>query len=152
MTKAFKNLAFYPIYFHIPFLDQSLRGPVLTTIRLSLSFSLFLAPASLHKHTNMCTKSTKLKAFLFPWLVYGQISLFLELAKKLMDGGFLMDLCSSPINLSFIRTRIPESCCSSIHLVELQLPDLPELPCHYHTTNGLPLHPHSTLQKSPQNG
>lgn len=96
----------------------------------------------------MCTKSTKLKAFLFPWLAYGHISPFLELAKKLADRGFLVDLCSSPINLSFIRTRIPESYCFSIQLVEPQLPDLPELPPHYHTTNGLPLHLHSTLQKA----
>ncbi|KAK4346029.1 hypothetical protein RND71_036205 [Anisodus tanguticus] len=96
----------------------------------------------------MCTETTKLKAFLFPWLAYGHISPFLELAKKLADKGFLVDLCSSPINLSFIRTRIPETYCSSIHLVELQLPDLPELPPHYHTTNGLPLHLHSTLQKA----
>ncbi|XP_049368944.1 beta-D-glucosyl crocetin beta-1,6-glucosyltransferase-like [Solanum verrucosum] len=96
----------------------------------------------------MCTKSTKWKVFLFPWLAYGHISPFLELAKKLVDRGFLVDLCSSSINLSFIRTRIPETYCSSIHLVELQLPDLQELPPHYHTANGLPLHLHSTLQKA----
>ncbi|KAG5583563.1 hypothetical protein H5410_054190 [Solanum commersonii] len=92
-------------------------------------------------------QSTKWKVFLFPWLAYGHISPFLELATKLVDRGFLVDLCSSPINLSFTRTRIPKTYCSSIHLVELQLPDLQELPPHYHTTNGLPLHLHSTLQK-----
>ncbi|MCE5165870.1 hypothetical protein HAX54_012734 [Datura stramonium] len=81
-----------------------------------------------------CTETTKLKAFLFPWLAYGHISPFLELTRKLADRGFLVDVCSSPINVSFIRTRIPESYCSSI-LVELQLPDSSELPPHYHITN-----------------
>ncbi|KAJ8527545.1 hypothetical protein K7X08_014996 [Anisodus acutangulus] len=96
----------------------------------------------------MDTENTKLKAFLFPWLAYGHISPFLELAKKLSDRGFVIDLCSTPINLSFIQKRIPESYSSSIQLVELHLPEFPQLPPHNHTTNGLPLHLNSTLQKA----
>ncbi|XP_059298766.1 beta-D-glucosyl crocetin beta-1,6-glucosyltransferase-like [Lycium ferocissimum] len=96
----------------------------------------------------MGTENTKLKAFLFPWLAYGHISPFLELAKKLSDRGFVIDLCSTPINLSFIQKRIPQSYSSSIQLVELQLPEFPQLPPHYHTTNGLPPHLNSTLHKA----
>ncbi|KAI8029322.1 Beta-D-glucosyl crocetin beta-1,6-glucosyltransferase [Camellia lanceoleosa] len=36
----------------------------------------------------------------------------------------------------------------SIELVEIHLPSLPELPPHYHTTNGLPIHLNSTLQEA----
>ncbi|XP_016498882.1 beta-D-glucosyl crocetin beta-1,6-glucosyltransferase-like [Nicotiana tabacum] len=96
----------------------------------------------------MDTEHTKLKAFLFPWLAYGHISPFLELAKKLSDRGFLIELCSTPINLSFIQKRIPQSYSSTIQLVELILPEFPQLPPHYHTTNGLPLHLNSTLHKA----
>lgn len=64
------------------------------------------------------------------------------------DRGFSIDLCSTPINLSFIKKKVPEKYSSSIQLVELHLPNLPELPPHYHTTNGLPKHLKQTLFKA----
>ncbi|KAJ8543420.1 hypothetical protein K7X08_005943 [Anisodus acutangulus] len=89
-----------------------------------------------------------LKILMLPYLAYGHITPFLELAKKLSDRGFSIDLCSTPINLSFIKDKVPEKYSSSIQLVELHLPNLPELPPHYHTTNGLPQHLKQTLFKA----
>ncbi|CAH9079495.1 unnamed protein product [Cuscuta epithymum] len=90
-----------------------------------------------------------MRVLMFPWLAVGHITPFFELAKKLSDRGFLMiHLCSTPINLSFIKNKIPQKYSSSIQLVELYLPELPELPPHYHTTNGLPHHLNSTLHKA----
>ncbi|CAN4096109.1 unnamed protein product [Withania somnifera] len=65
---------------------------------------------------------------------------FLEVAEKIADRGFSIDLCSTPINLSFIKEKIPHKYSSSIQPVELHLPDTSELPPHYHSTNGLPAH------------
>ncbi|XP_055817087.1 beta-D-glucosyl crocetin beta-1,6-glucosyltransferase-like [Solanum dulcamara] len=92
--------------------------------------------------------STTLRVLMFPWLAYGHISPFLNVAKKLADRGFLIYLCSTPINLKSINKKIPEKYSDSVHLIELHLPELPELPPHYHTTNGLPLHLNPTLHEA----
>nr|UAJ75001.1 glucosyltransferase [Buddleja davidii] len=89
-----------------------------------------------------------LKVLMFPWLAHGHISPFLELAKNLSERNFHTYICSSPVNLTSIKNKIPQKYSHSIHLLELHLPSLPELPPHYHTTNGLPLHLHSTLRKA----
>ncbi|WMV53589.1 hypothetical protein MTR67_046974 [Solanum verrucosum] len=89
-----------------------------------------------------------LRVLMFPFLAYGHISPFLNVAKKLADREFLIYLCSTPINLKYASKKIPEKYADSIQLVELQLPELPELPSHYHTTNDLPPHLHNTLQKA----
>uniref|UniRef100_A0A3Q7GPC5 Uncharacterized protein n=1 Tax=Solanum lycopersicum TaxID=4081 RepID=A0A3Q7GPC5_SOLLC len=61
---------------------------------------------------------------------------------------FTIDLCSTPINLSYIKKKIPHKYSCSIQLVEFHLPYMSEPPPHYHTTNGLPLHLQSTLYKA----
>ncbi|XP_049379601.1 beta-D-glucosyl crocetin beta-1,6-glucosyltransferase-like isoform X3 [Solanum stenotomum] len=89
-----------------------------------------------------------LRVLMFPFLAYGHISPFLNVAKKLADREFLIYLCSTPINLKYASKKIPEKYADSIQLVEFHLPELPELPPHYHTTNDLPPHLHHTLQKA----
>ncbi|CAN4105842.1 unnamed protein product [Withania somnifera] len=89
-----------------------------------------------------------MRLLMFPYLAYGHIAPFLEVAKKLSDKDFSIDLCSTPINLSFIKEKIPQKYSSSIQLVEFHLPNLLDLPPHYHTTNGLPLHLQATLYQA----
>ncbi|KAF3677721.1 Beta-D-glucosyl crocetin beta-1,6-glucosyltransferase [Capsicum annuum] len=89
-----------------------------------------------------------LRVLMFPFLAYGHISPYLNVAKKLADRGFLIYFCSTAINLKYTIKKIPEKYSDSIQLVELHLPELPELPPHYHTTNGLPPHLNHTLQKA----
>ncbi|KAF3677722.1 Beta-D-glucosyl crocetin beta-1,6-glucosyltransferase [Capsicum annuum] len=100
----------------------------------------------------MATEVTELRktlrVLMFPFLAYGHITPFLDLSKKLADRGFLICLCSTPINLKSTKPKIPEKYSDSIQLVELHLAELPELPPHYHTTNGLPPHLNHTLQKA----
>ncbi|KAH0670375.1 hypothetical protein KY290_025799 [Solanum tuberosum] len=93
-------------------------------------------------------ETTNLRVLMFPYLAYGHFTPFLELAKKLSDRGFFIDFCSTPINLNFIKKKIPHKYSCSIQLVEFHLQDLTELPPHYHTTNGFPLHLQSTLYKA----
>lgn len=86
---------------------------------------------------------------MLPWLAHGHISPFLELAKKLTRRNFHIYLCSSPVNLNFIESKLSDHPNpTSIQLVELHLPTLPELPPHCHTTNGLPPHLMPTLMKA----
>ncbi|KAF8008987.1 hypothetical protein BT93_J0083 [Corymbia citriodora subsp. variegata] len=87
-----------------------------------------------------------IKVLMLPWLAHGHISPYLELAKRLSTRNFHIYLCSSPVSLSSIKPKISEKYSSSIELVELHLPSLPDLPPHYHTTNGLPPHLMNTLK------
>uniref|UniRef100_A0A7N2R345 Glycosyltransferase N-terminal domain-containing protein n=1 Tax=Quercus lobata TaxID=97700 RepID=A0A7N2R345_QUELO len=84
---------------------------------------------------------------MLPWLAHGHISPFLELAKKLTTRDIHIYFCSTAINLGPIK-QLVEKDSLSIELVELHLPSLPELPPHYHTTNGLPPHLMPTLKKA----
>lgn len=85
---------------------------------------------------------------MFPFLAHGHITPYLGLAKNLSHRGFLIHLCSTPVILSSVKNMIPERYSASIRPVELHLPHLPELPPHYHTTNGLPPHLQSTLRRA----
>ncbi|KAF5959042.1 hypothetical protein HYC85_000251 [Camellia sinensis] len=96
----------------------------------------------------MDSKQSKMNILMLPFLAHGHITPFLELAKKLSHKNFHIYFCSTPINLKSIKKRITEKYSLSIELVEIHLPSLPELPPHYHTTNGLPIHLNSTLQKA----
>ncbi|XP_019191653.1 PREDICTED: beta-D-glucosyl crocetin beta-1,6-glucosyltransferase-like [Ipomoea nil] len=93
------------------------------------------------------TMATRRSVVMFPWLAYGHITPFVGLAKNLADRGFLVHLCSTPDNLNSIKNNIPQSYSQSIRLLELHLPESPDLPPHYQTTNGLPLHLHDALKK-----
>ncbi|CAK9138192.1 unnamed protein product [Ilex paraguariensis] len=96
----------------------------------------------------MDTQKTNLSVLMLPWLAHGHISPFLELSKLLAKRNFHVYLCSTPINLSSIKQRITQEYSLSIETVELHLPSSPELPPHFHTTNGLPTHLNSTLIKA----
>ncbi|CBI40234.3 unnamed protein product, partial [Vitis vinifera] len=91
-------------------------------------------------------RQSRIKVLVLPWLAHGHISPFLELSKQLMKQKFYIYFCSSPVNLSRIKGKLTGNYSHSIQLVELHLPSLPELPPHYHTTNGLPPHLMPTLK------
>ncbi|KAH0696142.1 hypothetical protein KY290_013513 [Solanum tuberosum] len=86
-----------------------------------------------------------ISVLMFPWLGYGHISPFLELAKKLSQRNFIIHLCSTKANLTPIRAKQYSS--SSIKLLELPLLTT-NLPPHQHTTNGLPPHLMDTLKQA----
>ncbi|KAI8559298.1 hypothetical protein RHMOL_Rhmol04G0161000 [Rhododendron molle] len=94
----------------------------------------------------MDTRGYSMKVLVQPWLAYGHISPYLELAKKLSERNFYIYFCSTPINLSTVRKKLDHKYLLSIQLVELHLPSLPDLPPSHHTTNGLPAHLMTTLK------
>ncbi|GFP89659.1 beta-d-glucosyl crocetin beta-1 6-glucosyltransferase [Phtheirospermum japonicum] len=76
---------------------------------------------------------------MFPWLGYGHIMPYLELAKKLTTrGDFKVYLCSTLATLGCIEHKITDKMSESINLVPILLPASPDLPRKLHTTNGLP--------------
>lgn len=83
------------------------------------------------------SQNSQRSILMLPWLAHGHISPFLELAKRLTSRNFTIYFCSTPINLNSLTEKID---ISSIQLVDLHLPDSPELPPHYHTTKDLPPH------------
>lgn len=85
---------------------------------------------------------------MLPWLAHGHIAPFIELAKALSKRNFYIYICSTPININSFKQTISEKEEVSINIVEIHLPNLPELPPHYHTTNGLPPHLMSTLKNA----
>ncbi|OMO88711.1 UDP-glucuronosyl/UDP-glucosyltransferase [Corchorus olitorius] len=95
----------------------------------------------------MDSKQKKISVLMFPWLAYGHISPFLELAKKLSKRNFHIFFCSTPINLNS-KSKLSPKYSQSIQFVEFHLPSSPDLPPHYHTTNGLPPHLMNTLKKT----
>ncbi|KAL0383713.1 UNVERIFIED_CONTAM: Beta-D-glucosyl crocetin beta-1,6-glucosyltransferase [Sesamum calycinum] len=85
-------------------------------------------------------KNQSIDVLMFPWLGYGHITPYLELAKKLTSRGFNIYLCSTPATFSCVDKKITKNQSESIKLVPLFLPPLPGLPPELHTTNGLPSH------------
>ncbi|XP_059307684.1 UDP-glucosyltransferase 29-like [Lycium ferocissimum] len=94
----------------------------------------------------MEAKKNTITVLMLPWLAHGHISPFLELAKKLTNKNFHIYMCSTPVNLNSIKESVTEKYSQLIELVEIHLPSLPNLPPHYHTTNGLPSHLMNTLK------
>ncbi|KAM1027318.1 hypothetical protein FF2_039633 [Malus domestica] len=93
-------------------------------------------------------QNRSISILMLPWLGHGHISPFLELAKKLTSHrDFHIFICSTPVNLSSIKPKLPKKYSHCIEFVELHLPH-DELPPHYHTTNGLPPHLMPTLKKA----
>ncbi|CAN4079999.1 unnamed protein product [Withania somnifera] len=89
-----------------------------------------------------------LRILMFPWLGYGHISPFLELAKKLSQRNFTIYLCSTPVTLNSIKKKLSQEFSPSIQFLELHLKTLPNLPPCLHTTNGLPPHLMDTLKEA----
>ncbi|XP_027104795.1 UDP-glucosyltransferase 29 [Coffea arabica] len=96
----------------------------------------------------MDTRKRSFRILMLPWLAHGHISPFLELAKALTKRNFYIYVCSTPVNLSSLKQNLSEKDSISIKLVELQVPTLPELPPHHHTTNGLPPNLMPTLKEA----
>ncbi|KAK1379131.1 Glycosyltransferase [Heracleum sosnowskyi] len=94
----------------------------------------------------MDTENGRLSIVMLPFLAHGHISPFLEFAKQLTKRNFNVYLCSTPINLASIKSRVHEN--DNVQLVEFNLPSSPSLPPHYHTTNGLPSNLSLILQQT----
>lgn len=96
----------------------------------------------------------KITILMLPWLAHGHISPYLELAKRLAHQNLHVYFCSTPANLVSVKPKFLSShpknsvYTTNIEFIEICLPELPDLPSHLHTTNGLPPHLMPTLKKA----
>ncbi|KAF3685942.1 hypothetical protein FXO37_00115 [Capsicum annuum] len=93
------------------------------------------------------------KIVMVPWLAHGHATPFFELAKKLSKHNLHIYLCSTSAVLNFLKQSqenyyLSSNNTSSIELIELHLPSMPELPSHHHSTKGLPNHLYPILLKA----
>lgn len=95
----------------------------------------------------MEARKRNIRIVMFPWLAYGHVSAFLELAKALAKRNFMTYLFTTNANLFKFRHALSHEDAKRVKLMEIQLPHLPELPCRFHTTTGLPPHLINTLKK-----
>ncbi|WOG99266.1 hypothetical protein DCAR_0518614 [Daucus carota subsp. sativus] len=94
----------------------------------------------------MESKGRGMTVLMFPWLGHSHVSSYLQLGKRLARRGVSVHLCSTPVNLNSVKKTLDNN--PSIKTIDLNLPNLPELPPHHHTVNGLPPNRLSTLKKA----
>ncbi|XP_073027517.1 mogroside IIIx synthase-like [Primulina eburnea] len=94
-------------------------------------------------------EEAKFRILVFPYLSFSHVYPFFELAKRLSNRNFHIYFCSSAINLESIKKTMQKSISdSSIQLVELDVPSLPQLPPDLHTTKNLPPNLTSALMQA----
>ncbi|KAL5556573.1 hypothetical protein UlMin_038809 [Ulmus minor] len=81
--------------------------------------------------------SKKLHIALFPWLAFGHIIPFLELAKKIAQKGHTVSFISTPKNIKRLP-KIPQNLSPSINLVQLPFPRETNLPQNAEATIDVP--------------
>ncbi|CAN0878475.1 UDP-glycosyltransferase 91A1 [Linum grandiflorum] len=87
---------------------------------------------------------TKLHIAMFPWLAFGHILPFLQLAKLIASKGHKISFISTSKNID----RLPRNQTSMITFVKLDLPSVENLPATAHATSDLPIEDVSYLKKA----
>ncbi|XP_059074823.1 UDP-glucosyltransferase 29-like [Cryptomeria japonica] len=87
-------------------------------------------------------KQRELHVVMFPWLAYGQIAPFVELAKNLASHGLKIIFVSTPLNIKRITPQVLDA--PGIDLMELEIPSMEGLPtvlgslCGFQVSNPIP--------------
>ncbi|XP_027909876.1 putative UDP-rhamnose:rhamnosyltransferase 1 [Vigna unguiculata] len=82
---------------------------------------------------------TKLHIVVFPWLAFGHLIPFLELAKRIAQKGHKISFISTPRNIHRLP-KLPESLKPWLHLIEFPLPHVDKLPENAENTVDTPQH------------
>ncbi|KAK9271088.1 hypothetical protein L1049_026677 [Liquidambar formosana] len=84
--------------------------------------------------TTMAADNDKLHIVMFPWLAFGHLMPYLELAKLIARKGHRVSFVSTPRNID----RLPKNAAPLIHFVKLPLPHVPNLPENAEATIDVP--------------
>ncbi|OMO72967.1 UDP-glucuronosyl/UDP-glucosyltransferase [Corchorus olitorius] len=95
----------------------------------------------------MAEDSSKLHIAMFPWLAFGHMIPYLELAKLIAQKGHTISFISTPRNIDRLP-KLPPSLSSSIHLVKLPLPQVENLPENAEATIDVPYEKVPYLKKA----
>ncbi|CAJ2670694.1 unnamed protein product [Trifolium pratense] len=83
----------------------------------------------------------------FPWLAFGHISPFFELAKLIAQKGHKISFISTPRNMKRL-SKLPQNLQPLVNLIELPLPHIENLPKNAEATMDIPTHIVPYLKKA----
>ncbi|KAI5669742.1 hypothetical protein M9H77_19595 [Catharanthus roseus] len=95
----------------------------------------------------MADQNKKLHIVIFPWLAFGHMIPFLELAKSIAKRGHKVSFISTPRNINRLP-KIPQNLSSLFNFVSLHLPSTDNLPENAEATIDLPLENVQYLKKA----
>ncbi|XP_059439468.1 UDP-glycosyltransferase 91A1-like [Corylus avellana] len=95
----------------------------------------------------MANDEKKLHIAMFPWLAFGHMIPYLELAKLIASKGHLISFISTPRNIDRLP-KIPPTLASLINFVKLPLPHVQNLPDNAEATSDVPLNLVPFLKRS----
>ncbi|XP_047172381.1 putative UDP-rhamnose:rhamnosyltransferase 1 [Vigna umbellata] len=87
----------------------------------------------------MAEQREKLHIVVFPWLAFGHIGPFFELAKLIAQKGHKISFISTPRNIHRLP-KVPENLQPLVDLIELPLPRVDKLPENAEATMDIPHH------------
>ncbi|KAG2381042.1 hypothetical protein LR48_Vigan11g153000 [Vigna angularis] len=87
----------------------------------------------------MAEQREKLHVVLFPWLAFGHIGPFFELARLIAQKGHKISFISTPRNIHRLP-KVPENLQPLVDLIELPLPRVDKLPENAEATMDIPHH------------
>nr|XP_011468477.1 PREDICTED: putative UDP-rhamnose:rhamnosyltransferase 1 [Fragaria vesca subsp. vesca] len=89
-------------------------------------------------NSTSATKPQKLHIGLFPWLAFGHMIPFLEVAKHIARRGHKVSFISTPRNIQRL-SKIPQNLTPLITLVQIPLPRVENLPEYAEATMDVPI-------------
>jgi len=87
----------------------------------------------------MAEQNEKLHIVVFPWLAFGHMGPFFELAKLIAQKGHKISFVSTPRNIHRLP-KVPENLQPLVDLIELPLPRVDKLPENAEATVDIPHH------------
>ncbi|MED6215618.1 putative UDP-rhamnose:rhamnosyltransferase 1, partial [Stylosanthes scabra] len=95
----------------------------------------------------MADQHKKLHIAVFPWLAFGHIIPFFELAKLIAQKGHKISFISTPRNIKRLP-KLPPNLQPLVELIELPLPHVQNLPQNAESTMDIPQHIIPYLKKA----
>ncbi|KAK7386194.1 hypothetical protein VNO78_26232 [Psophocarpus tetragonolobus] len=95
----------------------------------------------------MAEQHKKLNIAVFPWLAFGHIGPYFELAKIIAQKGHKISFVSTPRNIHRLP-KVPENLQGLVDLIELPLPHVDKLPENAEATVDIPHHIIPYLKKA----
>ncbi|XP_027078079.1 putative UDP-rhamnose:rhamnosyltransferase 1 [Coffea arabica] len=95
----------------------------------------------------MAAEPKKLHVVVFPWLAFGHMIPFLELAKSIAQKGHRVTFVSTPRNIDRLP-KIPSTLISQLNYLKLPLPQIENLPENAEATTDLPITKVHCLKKA----
>jgi UDP:flavonoid glycosyltransferase YjiC (YdhE family) len=119
-------------------MDQVLSDSYPLNYRLQTNIACRFPKKKILPVVSMANDEKKLHIAMFPWLAFGHMIPYLELAKLIASKGHRISFVSTPRNIDRLP-KLPPSLASLINFVKLPLPHVDNLPENAEATIDVPL-------------